>query len=62
MRRWLELPALFVFPAIRALPEVVLATSFQYRRDQLPFNMVSLIFVDERWPFLSVQPADHSKS
>jgi cytochrome d ubiquinol oxidase subunit II len=36
MRRWLELPALFIFPAISALAAVVLATSVQYRRDQLP--------------------------
>jgi cytochrome bd ubiquinol oxidase subunit II len=45
MRRWLELPALFVFPAIGALAAVVLATSVRYRRDQLPFYMVALIFI-----------------
>jgi cytochrome bd ubiquinol oxidase subunit II len=43
--RWLELPYLLIFPVIGALAAVALAVSVRYRRDQLPFNMVAIIFV-----------------
>jgi cytochrome bd ubiquinol oxidase subunit II len=43
--RWLERPYLFVFPVIGALSLVVLAFSVRYRRDELPFPMVVLIFL-----------------
>jgi cytochrome bd ubiquinol oxidase subunit II len=43
--RWLERPYLFVFPAIGALAAIVLVLSVRGRRDDLPFYMVSLIFV-----------------
>ena len=43
--RWLERPYLFVFPVIGALAAIVLAVSVRQRRDDLPFYMVSLIFV-----------------
>ncbi|HEY6832762.1 MAG TPA: cytochrome d ubiquinol oxidase subunit II [Pseudolabrys sp.] len=44
MNRWLERPYLFVFPVIGALAALVLALSVRYRRDELPFLMVVLIF------------------
>jgi cytochrome bd ubiquinol oxidase subunit II len=43
--RWLERPYLFVFPVIGVLAAIVLAASVRQRRDDLPFYMVSLIFV-----------------
>jgi cytochrome d ubiquinol oxidase subunit II len=43
--RWLERPYLFVFPAFGALAALVLAVSVRYRRDELPFPMVVLIFL-----------------
>jgi cytochrome d ubiquinol oxidase subunit II len=45
MGRWMERPYLFVFPITAALAAVVLAASVRYRRDDLPFPMVALIFV-----------------
>jgi cytochrome d ubiquinol oxidase subunit II len=41
----MERPYLFVFPITAALAAVVLAASVRYRRDDLPFPMVALIFV-----------------
>jgi cytochrome d ubiquinol oxidase subunit II len=43
--RWLERPYLFIFPVIGALSVIVLAFSVRYRRDDLPFAMVVLIFL-----------------
>jgi cytochrome d ubiquinol oxidase subunit II len=43
--RWLERPYLFIFPVIGALCVAVLAFSVRYRRDELPFPMVVLIFL-----------------
>jgi cytochrome d ubiquinol oxidase subunit II len=43
--RWLERPYLFVFPVVGALCVVVLAFGIRYRRDELPFPMVVLIFL-----------------
>jgi cytochrome bd ubiquinol oxidase subunit II len=43
--RWLERPYLFIFPVIGALCVAVLAFSVRYRRDDLPFPMVVVIFV-----------------
>jgi cytochrome d ubiquinol oxidase subunit II len=43
--RWLERPYLFIFPVIGALSVIVLAFSVRYRRDDLPFPMVVLIFL-----------------
>jgi cytochrome bd ubiquinol oxidase subunit II len=45
LRRWLERPYLFVFPAIGALAAIMLAVSVQRRRDGPPFIMVTLIFL-----------------
>jgi hypothetical protein len=45
MGRWMERPYLFVFPVISTLAAVVLAFSVRYRRDELPFPMVILIFL-----------------
>jgi len=44
MQRWLERPALFVFPLIGAMAALVLAYSVRHRRDGPPFYMVALIF------------------
>jgi len=59
MGRWLERPYLFVFPVIGALAAVVLAASVRYRRDELPFPMVILIFLSafgtlavSFWPYM----------
>jgi cytochrome d ubiquinol oxidase subunit II len=59
MGRWLERPYLFVFPAIGALASAVLAVSVRYRRDDLPFTMVVLIFASafgalaiSFWPYM----------
>jgi len=59
MNRWMERPYLFVFPIVAALAAVVLANSVQYRRDQLPFPMVFLIFLSafgtlaaSFWPYM----------
>jgi cytochrome bd ubiquinol oxidase subunit II len=45
LSRWLERPYLFVFPVFGALCGAVLAFSVRYRRDDLPFPMVVLIFL-----------------
>jgi cytochrome bd ubiquinol oxidase subunit II len=59
MGRWIERPYLFVFPVIGGLAAVVLAVSIRYRRDQLPFPMVILIFLSafgtlaiSFWPYM----------
>jgi cytochrome d ubiquinol oxidase subunit II len=44
MDRWLERPALLVFPVIGAIAVAVLAHSVRRRRDDLPFTMVALTF------------------
>ena len=43
--RWLERPYLFMFPVIGALAVMMLAFSVRYRRDELPFPMVVLVFL-----------------
>jgi cytochrome d ubiquinol oxidase subunit II len=50
---------LFVFPVIGAMAAVVLAVSVRYRRDELPFPMVILIFLSafgtlaiSFWPYM----------
>jgi cytochrome d ubiquinol oxidase subunit II len=45
MRRWLERPYLFAFPAIGVAAATVLAASIRRRRDEAPFYMVVIIFV-----------------
>jgi cytochrome d ubiquinol oxidase subunit II len=45
MSKWLERPFLFIFPIIGAMSIIVLAFSVRYRRDDLPFPMVVLIFL-----------------
>src|SRR5712691_3747485 len=59
MSRWLERPYLFVFPVIGAMAAVVLAVSVRYRRDELPFPMVIMIFLSafgtlaiSFWPYM----------
>jgi cytochrome d ubiquinol oxidase subunit II len=59
MGRWMERPFLLVFPVIGALAAVVLAVSVRYRRDELPFPMVILIFLSafgtlaiSFWPYM----------
>jgi cytochrome d ubiquinol oxidase subunit II len=59
MGRWMERPYLLVFPVIGALAAVVLAVSVRYRRDELPFPMVILIFLSafgtlaiSFWPYM----------
>ena len=45
MRRSLERPYLFIFPAIGVVAALVAAESVRNRRDGVPFHMVALIFV-----------------
>jgi cytochrome d ubiquinol oxidase subunit II len=59
MGRWIERPYLFIFPVIGGLAAVVLAISVRYRRDELPFAMVTLIFLSafgtlalSFWPYM----------
>src|SRR6266849_1124157 len=59
MGRWMERPYLLVFPVIGAMAAVVLAVSVRYRRDELPFPMVILIFLSafgtlalSFWPYM----------
>src|SRR5216683_338263 len=59
MGRWTERPYLFIFPVISALAAMVLAISVRYRRDELPFPMVILIFLSafgalavSFWPYM----------
>jgi cytochrome d ubiquinol oxidase subunit II len=44
LRRWLERPYLFVFPAIGIVASVMLAKSVHRRRDAAPFYLVATIF------------------
>jgi cytochrome d ubiquinol oxidase subunit II len=44
VRRWLERPYLFVFPAVSVIAALVAAESVRSRRDGVPFYMVGLIF------------------
>jgi cytochrome bd ubiquinol oxidase subunit II len=44
MDRWLERPALLIFPVIGVIAITVLAHSVRRRRDDLPFAMVALTF------------------
>jgi cytochrome d ubiquinol oxidase subunit II len=44
LRRWLERPYLFVFPAIGAAAAIAAARSVRHRHDDVPFAMVGLIF------------------
>jgi cytochrome d ubiquinol oxidase subunit II len=59
MSRWIDRPYLLVFPVIGSLAAVVLAVSVRYRRDELPFPMVILIFLSafgtlaiSFWPYM----------
>jgi cytochrome d ubiquinol oxidase subunit II len=59
MGRWVERPYLFVFPVTSAFAAVVLAVSVRYRLDELPFPMVTLIFLSafgtlavSFWPYI----------
>ena len=45
MDMWVERPHLFVFPMIGAMAAVLLAFSVQYRWDEVPFLMVTVIFL-----------------
>jgi cytochrome d ubiquinol oxidase subunit II len=45
MDMWVERPYLFVFPMIGAMAVVLLAFSVQYRWDEVPFLMVTVIFL-----------------
>jgi len=45
MRRWLERPYLFIFPAMGVIAALLAARSVRRRRDGVPFHMVWLIFV-----------------
>ena len=44
IRRWLERPYLFVFPAIAVVAAVMAAEGVRRRRDAVPYYMVALIF------------------
>jgi cytochrome d ubiquinol oxidase subunit II len=44
MRRWLERPYLFIFPAIGAVAAYMSAVSLRRGRDDVPFYMVATIF------------------
>jgi len=44
MRRWLERPYLFIFPAIGAVAAYMSAVSLRRDRDDVPFYMVATIF------------------
>jgi cytochrome bd ubiquinol oxidase subunit II len=45
MDRWLDRPYLFFFPVIGAVAAIALAYSVRQRRDAVPYNMVSIIFL-----------------
>jgi cytochrome d ubiquinol oxidase subunit II len=45
MDMWVERPYLFVFPMIGGMAVVLLAFSVQYRWDEVPFLMVTVIFL-----------------
>jgi cytochrome d ubiquinol oxidase subunit II len=44
MRRWIDRPYLFIFPAIGIVAALLAANSIRHRRDRMPFFMVTLIF------------------
>ena len=59
LRRWIDRPYLFVFPAIGAVAASVLALSILRHNDHWPFYMVSLIFMSafgtlalSFWPYM----------
>jgi cytochrome d ubiquinol oxidase subunit II len=59
LRRWIDRPYLFVFPAIGAIAAVVLAASLLRHNDYWPFYTVALIFVSafgtlafSFWPYM----------
>jgi cytochrome bd ubiquinol oxidase subunit II len=59
LRRWIDRPYLFSFPAIGAVAAIVLALSILRHNDHWPFYMVALIFVSafgtlalSFWPYL----------
>jgi cytochrome d ubiquinol oxidase subunit II len=59
LHRWIDLPYLFVFPAIGAVAAIVLALSILRHNDRWPFYMVALIFVSafgtlalSFWPYM----------
>src|SRR5882762_547429 len=59
LHRWIDLPYLFVFPAIGSIAAIVLAASILNHNDYWPFSMVALIFVSafgtlalSFWPYL----------
>jgi cytochrome d ubiquinol oxidase subunit II len=59
MRRWLDRPYLFVFPAIGALAAIRLAVSIRQHHDRRPFAMVATIFATafgtlaiSFWPYM----------
>jgi cytochrome bd ubiquinol oxidase subunit II len=45
MDMWVERPYLFVFPMIGAMAAVLLAFSVRYRLDEVPFLMITVIFL-----------------
>jgi cytochrome bd ubiquinol oxidase subunit II len=52
MTRWLERPALFLFPAVGVAAAIVLARSVQKRNDHLPLLMAAIGFVAAFGTFL----------
>jgi cytochrome d ubiquinol oxidase subunit II len=59
LQRWIDLPYLFVFPALGAVAAIVLALSILNHNDHWPFYMVALIFVSafgtlalSFWPYM----------
>jgi cytochrome d ubiquinol oxidase subunit II len=52
MTRWLERPALFLFPAVGVVAAIVLARSVRKRNDHLPLLMAALGFVAAFGTFL----------
>lgn len=59
LRRWLERPYLFVFPALGIVAAIAAARSVRQRRDDVPFAMVALIFAGafatlafSFWPYM----------
>jgi cytochrome d ubiquinol oxidase subunit II len=59
MDMWVERPYLFVFPVIGAMAAVMLAFSVRYRWDEVPFLVVTVIFlcafgtmVLSFWPYM----------
>src|ERR1700720_4554822 len=59
LHRWIDLPYLFVFPAISAVAAIVLALSILRHNDHWPFYTVAVIFVSafgtlalSFWPYI----------